>query len=565
MPGLDSNQFIVRTLIADRVVAESDVRRAQEHAQSRGGDVLAALLALSVVTPRQLAIARAKVCEYPFVDLAWFDVDVRNASLLPRATADRLGVFPLFCLDGVASVAMLDPLNLQSIDQVRQTLKMDVDPVVVDAEQLKSLIARAYSMARTIGDGSESAGPAEEELTSGDEPIVAAVNQILAGAADAGASDVHVNPDESDLILRYRVDGVLRQQQGPGRAAHAGIVQRLKVLAKLDLTQSRKPQDGKFRFTHRGEGIDVRLSLIPTIHGENAVLRLLRQGSRLGTIDDLSMPPDVTGWYKDAVSRPNGMILVTGPTGSGKTTTLYTALASLNAPDRNIMTIEDPVEIRLPMVRQIQANAEIGLTFAGALRSVLRQDPDVVLVGEIRDQETAKIAVQAALTGHLVFSTLHTNDAIGAVARLRDLDVPVFAIVNALLCSIGQRLVRRVCEQCAMPSDPDASLLSSLWIDRRPGDTFRVGAGCSACGSSGVRGRLGVYELFRLSPAVRSLVESMASPAHLFRAAAAEGMRTMWDDGLDKVRAGMVPISELLKLRTSFDEGGESDLTRAAA
>jgi type IV pilus assembly protein PilB len=564
VPGLDTGHFIVRTLLADRVISEQDVTRASEQAKTGGGDVIGALVSLGIVSPRKLAIAKAKICEYPFVDIAAFEIDVRNATLIPRTVAERLQVFPLFCVDGVASVAMLDPLNLQAIDQVRQVLRTDVDPVIVDAEQLRALIARAYSIARTMGEDQGKTGQ-EEELTTGEEPIVAAVNQILVAAIDASASDVHINPDETDVHLRYRVDGALRQQQGPGRAAHPGIVQRLKVLSKLDLTQTRKPQDGKFRFVHRGEAIDIRLSLIPTIHGENVVMRLLRQGSRLGSIDDLGMPPDVAAVYRDAIFRPHGMILVTGPTGSGKTTTLYTALANLNTPERNIITIEDPVEIRLPMVRQVQVTSEIGLTFASALRSVLRQDPDVILVGEIRDQETAKIAVQAALTGHLVLSTLHTNDAVGAIARLRDLDVPAFAVVNALLCSLAQRLAKRVCEQCAVADPGDARLLASMGLSVKDATGFRIGTGCAACANSGVRGRLGVFEIMRMSHRLQGLTEALASPAQLRAAAIHEGMRSMWHDGLDKARLGHIAARELLKLRTSFDEAEAADPIRDAA
>ncbi len=549
---LDSNQFIVRTLLADGVISEADVKRAEENAAASGGDVVSSLSALGIVSSRKLAIAKAKICEYPFVDIANFEIDIRNSRLIPKAIAERLTVFPLCVVDDVATVAMLDPLNLQTIDQVRQITKLEVDPVIADADHLRALVARAYSMAETIADGAP-VGARDEDLATGDEPIVAAVNQILAAAIDQGSSDVHVNPDEHDVHLRYRIDGVLRSQQAPGRAAHAGIVQRLKVMAKLDLTQTRKPQDGKFRYVHRGQSVDVRLSLVPTIHGENVVMRLLRSAATIGTIDALGMPTDVAGWYREAITKPNGMILVTGPTGSGKTTTLYTALASINSPDRNIMTIEDPVEVRLPMIRQIQVNSEIGLTFASALRSVLRQDPDIVLVGEIRDQETAKIAVQAALTGHLVFSTLHTNDAVGSVARLRDFDVPGFAINNALLCAIAQRLVRRVCEQCAMPFSPTADEIKLLGLPEGS-KGFRVGAGCAACVNTGVRGRLGVYEMMRMTSRVRRLIESNATSSEIRAAAGQEGMRSIWDDGVEKARDGMIPVGELLKLRATFEE-----------
>jgi type IV pilus assembly protein PilB len=558
---IDSRQFVIRTLLADEALREADVKRATDHASAIRGDVLDSLVALNLVTPRRLAIARAKISEYPFIDLAHYDVDFRNCRLLSRAVAERLGVFPVFVGGGIATVAMADPLNLQTIDQVRQAVKLEVDPVVADGEQLRALITRAYSMTQgELGESGES-GAGEAALTTGEEPIVAAVNQILAGAAEAGASDVHLSPDESDMHLRYRVDGVLHLQQGPPKSTHAGIVQRLKVLARLDLAQTRRPQDGKFRFLHRGEPVDVRLSLVPTIHGENAVLRLLRSVSKIGGLATLGMSQQMTAWYEDAISRPHGMLLVTGPTGSGKTTTLYTALNHLNSPEVNIMTIEDPVEIRLPMIRQIQAAPEIGLTFATALRTILRQDPDIVLVGEIRDEETAKIAVQAAMTGHVVFSTLHTNDAIGAVARLRDLGVPDFAINGALVAVIAQRLVRKLCG-CAVP-ETDQALIAALPRDQR-NLPFQSPAGCAACRQQGYKGRLGVFEMFRMTTGVQAAIERKASRPEVELMAREGGMEPLWMDALAKAGRGLVSVQEVLDLRVATDMPQEHALGEAA-
>ena len=558
---LDSRHFIIRTLLADGLIKEPDVRRATERAVASGGDVLDAMVSLGIVTSRRLAIARAKICEYPFVDINQFEIDIRNSRLLARSVAERLVAFPLFMLGEVATVAMLDPLNLQAIDQLRQILKCDVDPVIADAEQLRALIARAYSLAGADASSGESSGAsAETGLTTGQEPIVAAVTQIINGAIEAGASDVHINPDENELLIRYRVDGALLLVQGPQRAVHEGLVQRLKVLSRLDLTQTRKPQDGKFRFAYRDQMVDVRLSVVPTIHGENVVMRLLRAGAQLGPIEGLGMPEAMARDYAQLVRRPHGMILVTGPTGSGKTTTLYTALAAINTPDRNIITIEDPVEIRLPMVRQVQVNHEIGLTFASTLRSVLRQDPDVVLVGEIRDQDTAKIAVQAALTGHLVFSTLHTNDAVGAVARLRDFGVPSFAINNALLCVIAQRLVRRLCTSCCTP-ELDTSLIQALPAEFRSG-SFKAPQGCAACKSTGYKGRAGVYEMLRVSRRVQVAIESEQQRDVIERIAHEEGMRPMLMDGLAKAAAGVTSLAEAARLRPVADEEvGPQDAT----
>jgi type IV pilus assembly protein PilB len=556
---MDSKHFIIRTLVADGLVTEADVRRAAEAPLKPGENLLDALVSIGVISSRKLAISKAKICEYPFVDLAQFEISIQNMKYLPRAMAERLTAFPLFVLDGTATVAMLDPLNLQAIDQIRQILKTEVDPIIADAEQLRALIARAYSLAQAES-GFVSTVGVEESLTTGEEPIVAAVNQIVAGAVDSGASDIHINPDENELLLRYRVDGVLTSQQGPPKSSHTNIVQRLKVLAKLDLTQTRKPQDGKFRFTHRtGEHVDIRLSLIPTIHGENVVMRLLRSAGKIGPVSGLGMPPEMTRWYEDAIERPHGMILVTGPTGSGKTTTLYTALNHLNSPTRNIITIEDPVEIRLPVIRQVQANAEVGLSFAAALRSVLRQDPDVVLVGEIRDQETAKIAVQAALTGHLVLSTLHTNDAVGALSRLKDFGVPMFAVNSALLCVIAQRLVRKNCEQCAQP-ETDARMLAMVPQSMR-GTTFRRGCGCGACRNSGYKGRMGAFEMFRMTPRVIKLIERDATITEIQAASIEDGMRLMWDDGLVKAAKGLTSLSEVAKLHAS---GVEQEVRIAA-
>lgn len=556
---LDSRNFIVRTLLADGLITEADLRRATEHAMSTGGDLLDSMVTLGIATTRRLAIAKAKICEYPFVDLAHYDVDFRNTRLVPRAVAERLVAFPLFIIEGVATVAMLDPLNLQAIDQIRQLLRCDVDPVVADAEQLRALVTRAYSLARSDETIEESS---EQSLTTGDEPVVAAVNQILAGAADAAASDVHINPEERDLTLRYRVDGVLAPQQGPQRSMHEALVQRLKVMARLDLTQTRKPQDGKFRFRHKGENIDVRLSLIPTIHGENVVMRLLRSATRIGDIASLGMSEQMTGWFTDLIAKPHGIILVTGPTGSGKTTTLYTALNAINTPDVNIMTIEEPVEIRLPMIRQVQAHPEIGLTFATALRSFLRQDPDVILVGEIRDEETAKIAAQAAMTGHLVLSTLHTNDAVSTVERLVNMGVPPYLVGSTLLASISQRLVRQLCTKCSVP-ETDFNLIRRVPADLRSG-SFRTHAGCDACKRTGFRGRLPIFEMLRVTPRVRPLIEYKASTTDLLDAARADGFRSLFHNGAEAAAAGRTSLDEIIPFSQQFlDDEATADAPAA--
>lgn len=548
---LDTAEFIIQALIESEKLTAADADRLREYIIEKDTSFDESVIRSNIISPFDVAIAKAMICEYPFVDLRHYDIDIRQSRTLPKAMSERLRAFPIFIFGDIATFAMEDPLDLQAIDELRQTVKKQIDPVVCDAQLLRLLITRAY----TLDTGAPEADVCDDEhdLDNSNEPIVAAVNQILFSAAEMKASDIHINPDDKRLLLRYRVDGVLRTQRGPEMNMHEGLIQRLKVMAHLDVTQSRRPQDGKFRFKHNGVPLDVRLSIIPTIHGENAVMRLLSTASSIGQIRDLGMPLDVTEAFSQMIHKPHGIVLVTGPTGSGKTTTLYTALNEINSPERNIMTIEDPVEIRLPLVRQVQANPEIGMTFASALRSMLRQDPDVILLGEIRDEETAKIAVQSALTGHLVFSTLHTNDAIGAIPRLREFGVPPFAINNALLGVLAQRLVRRVCSDCAEPVGPDSSAFTELGIKPEVNETFVMGAGCPKCMNMGYRGRIGVYELLCATSGVRDLIDTGAAASEIFEQARKDGMRLMLEDGIEKARIGITSLEEVRKLHAKID------------
>ena len=573
---ISHDDFLVAALVEGGSLTRERADQAVRHAQQEGIGLGEAIVGLGLLTSRQVAIARAETAEYPFIDLGWFDVDFKNTRLLSRGTAESLRAFPLFVFERSVTVGMENPLDLRAVDQLRALLKVEVDPVLCEPDALRALIDRAYSL--TGDDSAErrrAAGGAEPvddgEDASAREPIVAAVNQIIAQGLDFHASDIHIGPDEHELHLRYRIDGTLRAHQGPGLAAHSGLIQRLKVMAHLDLTQTRRPQDGKFRFNHSGRSVDVRLSIIPTVCGENAVLRLLSSGANIKDFPTLGFPAAEASDFERLIESPHGMILVTGPTGSGKTTTLYTALKKLNRPDLNIMTIEDPVEIRMPLLRQIQVNQEIGLGFAGALRSILRQDPDVVFVGEIRDEETARISVQAALTGHLVLSSLHTNDAAGAIPRLRDLGCPPFAVNAALLGVIAQRLVRKTCPDCSRPTPPKPEIQNLFSLP--PGESgFVAGTGCGRCSSSGFRGRVGVYELLRTTPSVRRAIEGEESADEVRRRAVSEGMRLMWQDGIEKARLGLTTLEEVARVvaiqRTEADveaAGTPPMLERAAA
>ena len=549
---LETGDFLIRELLDKGIVDSNDVERATQHASEAGMPIPESLIEIGAVTSHALSIARAMIAELPYVDLDHYELDMHSAELLPRSLAESLVAFPLFVLDDGITVGMLDPMDFRAVDQLRQHLGADVYAVAAEPEKLHRLISRAYSLKPAERGAVEK--EEKTDLTTGEEPIVAAVNEIITQAIEQNASDIHINPDDHELHLRYRIDGVLHPRQGPALAAHGALVRRLKVMAALDVTQTRRPQDGKIKFDLRGQDFDIRFSVIPTVSGENVVMRILRHNSAISSFEELGMAPETVEGFNEAIGKPHGIILVTGPTGSGKTTTLYTALAQLNRPDRNIMTIEDPVEIRLPMVRQTQANAEIGLSFAAALRSILRQDPDVVLVGEIRDRETAQIALQASLTGHLVLSTLHTNDAVGAVARLRDFGIPPFAINSALLCVGAQRLVRRVCSHCAKPYVPSKDEMLAYSIDPGAVDKFVQGEGCSECMNSGYKGRVGVYEILRVTPSVQRVIENEGGTNEIRDAAFNSGMRLMWQDGLEKALQGKTTIEELAKVRAGFDD-----------
>ncbi|MEL7473685.1 MAG: GspE/PulE family protein [Planctomycetota bacterium] len=559
---IDHESFLERALLDSDRLSSDEIARAREQAKHSGCDLSEAIATLGLMSERQLAMVRADIAETSFVDIEQYQPQLSNAAMLPRTLAEQRLVFPLFKLGDVLTLAMHDPLDIDAMDRVRQAARCEIDAVLCEREPLREIIARAYSLTdggdEFVNVESDDAGDHYDEAAG---PVVAAVRQILADAAEDAASDVHINPDEYELHVRFRVDGVLQQRQGPSKRLQAGVIQRLKVLASLDLTQTRRPQDGKFRFSHEGNAIDVRVSVIPTLHGENVVLRLQHRQSNIGDFTDLGMPSRMISTIRQALAAPYGMLLVTGPTGSGKTTTLYTAIKALNDPSRNIMTIEDPVEIRMPYVRQVQVQADIGLTFASALRSILRQDPDVVLVGEIRDDETARIACQAALTGHLVLSTLHTNDAPAAVTRLRDFGVPSFVINSALIAAIAQRLVRRLDHKVAVPDIVDEATRRRFRLDE---DRVRRARFMRAPeDGAGYRGRVGIYEVVEATPSVREVIDAGGTTDQVRRAAIEEGFRPMWLDGLEKASVGLTSLNEILRSAPIIDV--ETPLRKAAA
>jgi len=472
----------------------------------------------------------------------------------------QYGVCPLSVDGGVLTVATADPLNPVITDDLRQATGLTTIRIVVSPpEAIAEALDRAYEGAATplqrIVEGME-----DDRSPEGDEdvnhlrdmafeaPVVRLVNLLVENAISARASDIHVEPFEDTLRIRYRIDGVLFDQESPPRRLQAAVTSRIKIMAEMNIAERRLPQDGRIRVTLQGRRVDIRVSTVPTVHGESIVMRLLDRSSVFLPLEHLGFSGEIRARFEALIKRPHGILLVTGPTGSGKTTTLYAALDKINSSDRKIITVEDPVEYQLKGVNQIPVRAKIGLTFATGLRHIVRQDPDVILVGEIRDLETAEIAIQAALTGHLVFSTLHTNDAPGAITRLEDMGVEPYLVSSVLEGVLAQRLVRRICESCRVPDPPSRADLEALGVEAGRSYALYRGKGCDDCRGTGYRGRFGIYELFPITEEVRSLVLRRASTPEIRRHAIEAGMTTLRIDGWMKARDGLTTVEEILRV-----------------
>ncbi|MBI3088534.1 MAG: type II/IV secretion system protein [Candidatus Omnitrophica bacterium] len=476
----------------------------------------------------------------------------------PRLPMDLCRAHRIVPIQGPANdhvlVATDDPFTLFALEWLAQRCGATLDAVLVREQDLDALLLRLDRQAPTAV-GTPASGivtPPGETVTATDEPIIRLVDSILTEAVRMRASDVHIEPSADRLKVRYRIDGVLRDASSPPKALHGPVTSRIKIMAGLNIAEKRLPQDGRLQLEVEGSPLDVRVSILPALHGEAIVMRLLRRGQSLLTLKDLGMSQRDEPLWQELVARPYGMVLVTGPTGSGKTTTLYTTLAALNRPERKLITVEDPVEYQLAGVNQVHVKAAIGLTFAAGLRAMLRQAPDIIMVGEIRDQETAQIAIQAALTGHLIFSTLHTNDAPSAVTRLIDMGVAAFLVASTVQGVLAQRLVRRVCPSCrhmrAATKDEHAFLGEPAVKE------LAVGRGCEQCHGTGFYGRIGIYELLVLSDALRQLIVTSSQASKLKQQAVREGMRTLREDGRLKVREGSTTVAEVL--RATAEEWG---------
>jgi general secretion pathway protein E len=500
----------------------------------------------------------------------WSDLEARGLdpsliSRVPVAFSKKHRVVPVRMEGDVLTAAAVDPLNHEPLDDLRLILGCrDIRVVLSSEREVLRAVNRFYEQSadtpeemiqsldlessdRILHELEET----EDLLDASDEaPVIRLVNLIFFQAVKERASDIHIEPFQKDLKVRYRIDGILYNRLSPPKRYQPAIVSRLKVMAKLDIAEKRLPQDGRIPIRVADKDIDIRVSIIPTSFGERVVLRLLdKSGDHLG-LEEIGLFPDHLGTLEELIRRPNGILFVTGPTGSGKTTTLYAALSRINSPDKNIVTIEDPVEYQLFGIAQIQVNPKIGLTFAHGLRSILRHDPDVILVGEVRDVETAEIAIQAAMTGHLVFSTLHTNDAASAITRLIDMGIEPFRIASVVRAIVAQRLVRVLCPECRQAYEPDPEALRDAGVDpsRIRGKAVYRGKGCPACAGTGYRGRTGIYETLSVSEPIRQLIMRKADSASIARKALEEGMKTLRDDGAEKVLAGITALEELVRV-----------------
>ena len=490
-----------------------------------------------------------------------FPVDTHLAALIPQDFARRNKVAPLARQGNLLNVAMPDPLDLNTLDDLEILTNMEVEPVICTQRELTDLFYSIYGSSTQLGDAlrdlddedavfedldrTESMTMSSLQDMAEEAPIIRLVNSILAQAVRENASDIHISPEKTIVHLRFRVDGKLREIPAPPRNVFLPIASRIKIISGMDISVSRMPQDGRFSFTLDNREIHVRVSSLPTIHGENLVLRLLHRTGQIMTLDDLGMIEEDRNKLLEAISRPYGMVLATGPTGSGKSSSLYALLKQMNQPDVNIVTLEDPVEYRVEKIRQVQLNRRAGMTFASGLRSILRQDPDVIMVGEIRDSETAKIAVQAALTGHKLLSTLHTNNAAGAVTRLMEMDVEPFLVASTLLVVVAQRLVRKICPHCREPYTPSRPTLESLGLARTDKITFYRGTGCARCNHIGYQGRTGVFEVLAVDDAVQEMILQRKSAREIFLSQVKAGkLRPLIRDAALKVAKGVTTAEE---------------------
>lgn len=568
-----NRQLLGEILIQMGKLQPAGLERGLKLQAEKGGRLGEILIDLELVSEPDVIVALARQLDYPFMEkIEVDDVDLTLIENMQLGYARENHVLPLNIKNGYVLVATDDPLNVEVLDEVRFLVGHEVLPVLVARTPLMSSINSAFDRkSRNLGGGLDGLDEAENphnedtaidindllDASDDDEaPVIRFVNSLFVQAVRERASDIHIEPGEKEIVVRFRVDGVLKEVASPPKRFHASVSTRVKIMAGLNIAEKRLPQDGRIRIKMAGKDIDIRVATAPAVHGERITMRLLDKSAVLLNLRDIGLAKDHLDHLLKLIYRPHGIILVTGPTGSGKTTTLYSCLSEINSPDKNILTIEDPVEYQLDGISQMQVQPKIQLTFAAGLRSYLRHDPDVIMVGEIRDVETAEMAIQASLTGHLVFSTLHTNDAAGAFTRLTDMGVEPFLVSSTIIASVAQRLVRKLCPMCKVAYRPFEDELKELGLsleqlDREcNGIIYKPSAGgdCENCLGLGYRSRMGIYEVLTIEDEVRKLIMNRADAATIKRAGQALGMRSLRDDGALKILAGLTSIEEVMRV-----------------
>jgi general secretion pathway protein E/type IV pilus assembly protein PilB len=560
------DDYLLETLTEMGVVTDEERALAEDESMSSGEGVVDTLITKGVVMAIQVSQAKAAQLGVEFVEIAEQTIEDDVISSVPRSVAHQYKVVPLYHDDLSVTVAMSDPSDLDAIDALGQALNKEVKISVADEDEIEDALKQYYGAAKddsvskliqdiTEGDVQistlgEVSVEEDGDAVDADTPIIKLVNTMIVEAFRMGASDIHLEPLAARFRMRYRIDGVCHEQKSPPRRLQASVLSRLKIMSEMDIAEKRVPQDGRIQANVGGKSIDLRVNCLPTTHGESIVMRLLdKEGLKLG-LGQLGFLADDQQTFEKLIQLPDGILLVTGPTGSGKTTTLYSCLNYINKPDRKIITVEDPVEYLLEGINQVQVHTAVDLTFANALRAMLRQAPNVVMLGEIRDYETASIAINASLTGHLVFSTLHTNDAPSAVTRLTDIGVKPFLIASATRCLMAQRLVRKVCPKCEAPTEPEKSELLALGLDpdNIKDPNFLAGKGCDKCNGTGYKGRFGLFEVFVVDDESRKMIVNKVTTTDLRGRAREVGMRTLREDGARKAVAGMTTANEVLRV-----------------
>ncbi len=558
----EKDDYLADVLVDLGIVNADQVAQSRREAESSGVGVVDLLLANKLVKPSDVTQAKAAQFGAEVIQLSGLKIPDDVISIIPRHIAKKYRVVPVFKSDGKVTVAIADPSDLNTIDTLTHLLNSEIELRVASEPDIETALNKYYGgtgqtvVDKAIQELTESevvvpvgAGDDDSAVVDADAPLIRLVNQIIVDAFKMRASDIHLEPLSKRFRLRYRIDGVLHEMKAPPKRLQASIITRLKIQSNMSISEHRIPQDGRIQSKVGNKLIDLRVSCLPTYHGESIVMRILdKEGLRLG-LAELGFFTDDQQTFERMIGLPDGILLVTGPTGSGKTTTLYSCLHFINRPDRKIITVEDPVEYILAGINQVQVNESVGLTFASALRSILRQAPNVVMIGEIRDMETASIAINASLTGHLVFSTLHTNDAPSAVTRLVDIGVKPFLVASSTRCLMAQRLVRKVCRQCAQPYQATEQEMRALSLtsENLQTATLQKGRGCSNCSNTGCRGRFGIFEIFIIDDEARKLIYDKASSSVLRARAREMGMRTLREDGIRKVLAGMTTPEEVIR------------------